>query len=85
MPGLRFGSPPSSVQFPCVLFNVFLYENVHVFIGSDNGLVPTRRQAIISTNDGYYINAYLRDSASMSYTTNRTVMVQQKIFNFQTL
>ena len=35
-------------------------------IGSDNGLSPTRRQAIIWTNDGQFIDAYMRHSASMS-------------------
>ena len=35
-------------------------------IGSDNGLVPTRWQAIIWTNDGQIADAYLRHSASMS-------------------
>ena len=36
-------------------------------IGSDNGLAPSRRQAIIWTNDGYFTDAYLRHSASMSF------------------
>ena len=35
-------------------------------IGSDNGLAPTRRQAIIWTNDGKLTDAYMRHSASMS-------------------
>ena len=35
-------------------------------IGSDNGLAPTKRQAIIWTNDGYFTDAYMRQSASMS-------------------
>ena len=35
-------------------------------IGSDNGLAPTRRQAIIWTNDGEIIDAYMRLSPSMS-------------------
>ena len=35
-------------------------------IGSDNGLVPTRRQAIIRTNGGNITHAYLRHSAPMS-------------------
>ena len=33
---------------------------------SDNGLAPTRRQAIIWTNDGKFIDAYMRHSAAMS-------------------
>ena len=35
-------------------------------IGSDNGLAPSRRQAIIWTNDGQFTDAYMRHSASMS-------------------
>ena len=36
--------------------------------GSDNGLAPARQQAIIWTNDGKFIDAYIymRHSASMS-------------------
>ena len=37
-------------------------------IGSGNVLAPTRRQAIIWTNDGKFADAYMRHSASMSYT-----------------
>ena len=33
---------------------------------SDNGLVPTRRQAIIWTGGGEFTEAYMRHSASMS-------------------
>ena len=35
-------------------------------IGSDNGLAPARRQAIIWSNDGLFTDAYMRHSASMS-------------------
>ena len=35
-------------------------------IGSDNGLVPAKRQAIIWTNGGEFADAYMRPSASMS-------------------
>ena len=35
-------------------------------IGSDNGLLPSRQQAIIWTNDGCFTDAYMRHSASMS-------------------
>ena len=35
-------------------------------IGSDNGLAPTRRHAIIWSNDGWITNTYMRHSASMS-------------------
>ena len=37
--------------------------------GSDNGLAPTRRQAIVWSNDGYITDAYMRHSAWMSWTT----------------
>ena len=37
-------------------------------IGSDNGLTPSRWQAIISTNDGWFIDAYMRHSVSRSYS-----------------
>ena len=35
-------------------------------IGSDNGLAPTRHQAIIWTSDGKFTDAYMRHPASMS-------------------
>ena len=35
-------------------------------IGLDNGLAPTRRQAIIWTKDGKFTDEYMRHSASMS-------------------
>ena len=35
-------------------------------IGSDHGLEPTRRQAIIWTNDDKITDTYMRHSASMS-------------------
>ena len=35
-------------------------------IGSDNGLAPTRWQAIIWTNDDNFTDAYMRHSALMS-------------------
>ena len=40
--------------------------NKYPIIGSDNGKAPTRRQAIIWTNDGQFTDAYMRHSASMS-------------------
>ena len=36
-------------------------------IGSDNGLVPTRQQAIIRTYDGKFTEAYLNHMASISW------------------
>ena len=35
-------------------------------IGSDNGLTPARRQAIVWTNDGMFTDAYMHHLASMS-------------------
>ena len=40
--------------------------NIDSVIGLDNGLAPTRRQAIIWTNDDCFTDAYMRHSASMS-------------------
>ena len=42
-------------------------QSTYSSIGSDNGLVPTRRQAIIGTNDGEFTDAYMRHSASISF------------------
>ena len=41
-------------------------NNIQASVGSDDGLAPTRRQAIIWTNDGKFTYAYMRHSASMS-------------------
>ena len=42
-------------------------NNIHYpSIGLDYGLVPTRRQAIIWTNEGYFTDAYTSHSVSMS-------------------
>ena len=64
--------------FKCILFN----ENVSILrislkfipkgptnnssIGSDSGLAPTRRQAVIWTNDDNFTDAKMRHLASMS-------------------
>ena len=40
--------------------------NLYSSFGLDNGLAPTRRQAIIWTKDGKFADAYMRHSASMS-------------------
>ena len=48
-------------------FTLFLSANwQYPGIVSDNGLAPTRRQAIIWSNDGKFIDAYMRRSAAMS-------------------
>ena len=44
---------------------MFLKVQQYSSIGSDNGLVPTRPQAIIWTNDGYITDAVMHHSASM--------------------
>ena len=38
----------------------------HASIGSDDGLAPTRWQAIVWTNDGYFTDANMHHWASMS-------------------
>ena len=43
-----------------------MFNEQYSNIGSDNALAPTRRQVNIWTNDGYFIDAYMRHSASMS-------------------
>ena len=46
-------------------------------IGFDSGLAPTRRQAIIWTNDGSFTAAYMRHPASMSKyirTVSKTII-----------
>ena len=53
----------------CLKFNWNLFSRFqfkYSNIGSDNGLVPIRRQAIIWTHDGYITNAYMRPSASIN-------------------
>ena len=45
----------------CSLGSNYQYSN----IGSDNGLAPTRRQAIIWTNHDKITDAYVRHLASM--------------------
>ena len=54
-------------------FNWIFTENCHrrsnqrySNIDSDNGLVPTRRQAIIRTNNAQFTDAYMRQSAWIS-------------------
>ena len=47
---------------PKVRINTIQYSS----IGSDNGLAPTRQQAIIWTNDDKFTDAYLLHLASMS-------------------
>ena len=41
-------------------------NNIYNSIGLDNGLVPSRWQAIIWTNDGKFIDTYMCQSAWMS-------------------
>ena len=44
-------------------------------VGPDNGLAPARRQAIIWTNAGKFIDAYMRHSASMSWGVPSMMLV----------
>ena len=48
-------------------------------MGSDDGLAPTRRQAIIWTNDGYITEAYMRLSTSINELKCRKHHVQQHV------
>ena len=49
-------------------WNLFLrVQLIYSSIGSDHGLAPTRRQAIIWTDDGGFIDAYMRHSASRGW------------------
>ena len=48
-------------------WSLFLRSNYkYSGIGWDNGLAPSRRQAIISTNDVLFTDAYMRHLASMN-------------------
>ena len=47
----------------CSLWSKYQYSS----IGSDNGLAPARRQAIIWTNDAYFTDAYMHHLTSTSY------------------
>ena len=52
------------LQFP---WSLLLRSNLQYSnIGSEKDLAPTRRQAIVWTNDGLFTDAYMRHSASMS-------------------
>ena len=64
--------------FKCIFLNESVWISIEISlvpkgpinnkssIGSDNGLAPTRRQAIFWTNAGLFIDTYMRHSASMS-------------------
>ena len=52
-------------------------------IGSDNGLAPTRRQAVVWNNDGYFTDAYMRHSASMGYSIFRRILFFDNTIKYQ--
>ena len=55
-------------------FHLNLFLNVQLTknsIGLDNGLAPSRRQAIIWNIDGWFTDAYMRHLASMRFKINR--------------
>ena len=56
-----------SIAFSLVRIVVFWFKSnsQQTSIGSDNGLIPNRRCAIIWTNDVLFNNAYMRHSASL--------------------
>ena len=61
-----------NIFYYCILIKNFIEicspgcNQQYSSIGSDNGLVPVRWQAIIWTNDGKFTDSYLHHSASMS-------------------
>ena len=62
--------------FKCIFLNEYVWIPIKMSLKyvpkgpinniPDSGLAPIRRQAIIWTNDGKFIDAYMRHSASMS-------------------
>ena len=54
-----------SLKFSLKFVTKVLIDNIPS-IGADNGLALTRWQGIIRTNDGWFIDAYMRHSASVS-------------------
>ena len=67
----------------CSLWSNWQYSS----IGSDIGLAPSRRQAIIWTNVGWFTDAYMRHSASMSYEWEAVhhSMCQESIWYLNTI
>ena len=53
-------------RIPIKISLKFVPKGSNSSIGSDNGLAPARRQAVIWTNDGRFTDAYMGHSASMS-------------------
>ena len=52
-----------------------------MIIGSDNGLSPGRRQAIIRTNDGQLIvNWTLRNKLQWNFSRNSNIFIQENVF-----
>ena len=49
-------------------------------IGSDNGLAPGRRQAIIWTNDGILLNSNLRNKLQLNLKHNSYIFIQENAF-----
>ena len=50
-------------------------------IGSDNGLSPGRRQAIVRTNDGQIIvNWTLRNKLQWNFSRNSNIFIQENVF-----
>ena len=49
-------------------------------IGSDNGLLPGRRQAIIWTNAGIFVNWTLRNKLQWNFNRNSSIFIQENRF-----
>ena len=72
---------PTTVRFKCIFLNENAWISIKISlkfvtkgpnenysrIGSDDGLVPSRRQAIIWANEDQFIGAYMRHSAAISW------------------
>ena len=49
-------------------------------VGSDNGLLPGRRQAIIWTNAGLFVNSNLRNKLQWNIKQNSDIFIQENAF-----
>ena len=56
------------INFDEVFTEVYSQESNQQYssIGSDNGLAPAKRQAIVWTKGGYFTDAYMHHTVSMS-------------------
>ena len=64
------------------LISIKISQKWYSYIGSDNGLAPTRRQAIIWTNDDYFAVLSLYHFSSVAWST---AQYDSRIYNFVVL